>query len=129
MAQIHAFIKADYLDKAGQAPLLIEYSHLKKRWRINTEIKVDPGTFSCYYDEDTELYKLTPIKELKRAQKADLVHYNSTLQILQLRLFRIVGDLKLRSLSLSPGAAGRDAYGRGQARLAQRRAGHQGPRR
>jgi hypothetical protein len=102
MAKIHAFIKIDYLDKNGEAPCLIEYSHLKKRWRINTQIKVDPRTFSCYYDEDTELYKLTSNKELKREQKAKLVEYNSTLQILQLKLFRILGELKLKSLSLSP---------------------------
>lgn len=102
MAKIHAFIKIDYLDKNGEAPILIEYSHLKKRWRINTEIKVDPGTFSCSYDEDTELYKLTSNKDLKREQKAKLVEYNSALQILQLKLFRILGELKLKSLSLSP---------------------------
>lgn len=57
------------------------------RWRINTEIKVDAKTFSCSYDEDTELNKLIANKELKREQKAQLVEYNSSLQILQLKLF------------------------------------------
>lgn len=51
MAKIHAFIKTDYLDKNGKAPVLIEYFHLRKRWRVNTKVRVDPGTFSCHYDE------------------------------------------------------------------------------
>lgn len=102
MAKIHAFIKIDYLDKNGAAPLLLEYSHLKKRWRINTRIKVDPETYSCHYDEDTELYKLSSNKPLKREQKGQLVDYNAALQALQLKLLRIIGELKLKSLSLSP---------------------------
>jgi hypothetical protein len=102
MATIHAFIKTDYLDKNGEAPLLIEYSHLRKRFRINTEIKIDPKSFSCDYDEDTELYKLTGSSSLKREQRSKLGPHNSTLQTIQLRLTRIVGELKLKSLSLSP---------------------------
>src|SRR5688500_1906181 len=102
MAKIHAFIKTDYVDKNGEAPLIIEYSHLKKRWRINTEIKVDPEVFSCDYDEDTELFKLTGRASLKREQRSKLGPYNTTLQAIQLQLTRIVGELKLKSASLSP---------------------------
>ena len=102
MAKIHAFIKTDYVDKNGEAPLIIEYSHLKKRWRINSEIKVDPEFFTCDYDEDTELFKLSGNASMKREQRSKLGPYNTTLQAIQLKLTRIVGELKLKSASLAP---------------------------
>ncbi|MBT1702300.1 tyrosine-type recombinase/integrase [Chryseosolibacter indicus] len=102
MAKIHAFIKTDYVDKNSEAPLIIEYSHLKKRWRINTEIKVDPEFFSCDYAEDTELFKLSGNASMKREQRSKLGPFNTTLQAIQLKLTRIVGELKLKSASLSP---------------------------
>ena len=102
MATIHAFIKTDYLDKNGEGPLLVEYSHLKKRLRINTEIKVDPKIFAVNFDDDTDLFKLTGNASMKREQRGKLSQYNSTLQTVQLKLTRIIGELKVKSLSLSP---------------------------
>jgi hypothetical protein len=74
VAAIHAFIKTDYLDKNGEGPLLVEYSHLKIGMRINTEIKVDPKVFAVEYDEDTELYKLAGSSTMKRDQRVSLVN-------------------------------------------------------
>jgi hypothetical protein len=102
MATIHAFIRTDYLNKNGEGQLLVEYSHLKKRWRIDTEIKANPEIFAVEYDEDTELYKLTGSSSMKRDQRGKLGQYNSTLQTIQLKLTQVVGQIKLKSSSLSP---------------------------
>lgn len=64
MGAIHAFIKR-YQNKCNESPVIIEYSHLKKRWRINTRVMVNPSDIGCVYDPDLETYKLTSRRKLK----------------------------------------------------------------
>jgi hypothetical protein len=101
MARIVAFIKDSYLDKNKEARVIIEYTHLYKRWRLNTGIKVNPETITCSFDDDTELWKLTAKKQLKPADRKKLTEGNVTLRDLNLKITRIVLDLKSKSLSLA----------------------------
>ena len=40
MAKIVAFVKASYQDKKKEARVIIEYTHLYERWRLNTGINI-----------------------------------------------------------------------------------------
>ena len=102
MAAINVFIKADYIDKKGEAPVIVEYTHLKKRWRINSEIKVNPSSVLCEYDHDTELFKLVLSKGKSKDEKSIYVNHNLHLQKIQLKLNGVINNLKFRSVSLSP---------------------------
>jgi hypothetical protein len=102
MASFVTFIRTDYLDKNREGSVLIQYDHLYKKWRFNTGIKVNPEIFKCVFDEDTELWKLSPIRQLKSAERKKMMEANEVLRNLNLRLTKIILDLKARSLSLSP---------------------------
>lgn len=100
MAKIKIFIKKDYIDKLGQAPLLVEYSHDGAKWRFNTNIKVNPDHLNCVFDSDTELFKLTSLKPLSAERKKSQLIHNSTIKSIQEKLARIVEYCK--TLSISP---------------------------
>ena len=102
MASFVTFVRTDYLDKNGEASVLIQYDHLYKKWRLNTGIKINPKTFKCIFDEDTEIWKLSAIRQLKPAERKKMMEGNEVLRNLNLKLTRIILDLKTNSLSLSP---------------------------
>lgn len=102
MARIVAFVKGSYLDKNKEARVIIEYTHLYKRWRLNTGIKVNPELVTCSFDEDTELWKLTYIKQPKPAERKKISEANEILRDINLKITRTILDLKSKSLSLSP---------------------------
>ncbi len=62
MGAIHAYIKR-YQNKCNESPVIIEYSHLKKRWRINTGVMVSSKDIGCVYDPDLETYKADKFKK------------------------------------------------------------------
>lgn len=101
MAKIVAFVKASYLDKKKEARVLIEYTHLYERWRLNTGIKVNPEIITCTFDEDTELWKLSGLKQLKPAERKKLSAQNDVLRELNLKITRTILELKSKSLPLS----------------------------
>src|SRR4051812_24023966 len=102
MARIVAFVKESYLDKNKEARVIIEYTHLYKRWRLNSGIKVNPELVTCSFDEDTELWKLTSLKQLKPADRKKISDANEVLRSLNLKITRTILELKSKSLSLSP---------------------------
>ena len=101
MAKIVAFVKASYLDQKKEARVLIEYTHLYDRWRLNTGIKVNPEIITCKFDEDTELWKLSGLKQLKPAERRKLRAQNDILRELNLKITRTILELKSKSLPLS----------------------------
>src|SRR5687768_17285063 len=88
MAKIVAFVKASYLDKKNETRVIIEYTHLYERWRLNTGIKVNPEIITCTFDEDTELWKLSGLKQLKPAERKKLSAQNEVLRELNLKITR-----------------------------------------
>lgn len=102
MASIVAFVKSSYLDKNNEARVIIEYTHLYERWRLNTGIKVNPELITCTCDDDTELWKLTALKSLKPAERKKLTDANEILRDLNLKISQTVLTLKSRSLPLTP---------------------------
>lgn len=102
MASFVTFIRTDYLDKNREGSVLIQYDHLYKKWRFSTGVKVNPEIFKCVFDEDTELWKLSPLKQLKPAERKKMTEGNEVLRNLNLKLTKIILDLKARSLSLAP---------------------------
>jgi hypothetical protein len=101
MAKIVAFVKASYLDKKKEARVIIEYTHLYERWRLNTGIKVNPEIITCTFDEDTELWKLSGLKQLKAAERKKVSAQNDVLRELNLKITRTILELKSKSLPLS----------------------------
>ena len=75
MGAIHAFIKS-YQNKCNESPVIVEYSHLKKRWRINTGVMVNSKDIGCVYDPDLEAHKLRSRRKLKDAKREKLTVYN-----------------------------------------------------
>jgi hypothetical protein len=102
MGVIHAYVKKYYLNKNQESPVIIEYSHLKKRWRINTGINVNPNVIDCVFDQDLEIYKLTSNTRLKEADRKKLSQDNTILNEVYQKLNRAVFELKSKSLPLSP---------------------------
>lgn len=101
MASIVTFVKSSYLDKNKEARVIIEYTHLYERWRLNTGIKVNPELITCTYDDDTELWKLTALKSLKPAERKKVADANEILRDLNLKINQTVLTLKSRSLPLT----------------------------
>lgn len=102
MARIVAFVKGSYLDKNNEARVIIEYTHLYERWRLNTGIKVNPEFITCSFDEDTELWKLTSLLPLKPADRKKIADANEILRDLNLKITRTILELKAKSFPLSP---------------------------
>ncbi len=100
MAKVNIFIKKDYIDKLGDAPILVEYTHEGAKWRFNTTIKVNPTQLKCVFDYDTELFKLTSLTTLSPERKKRQLIHNASLQIMQEKLSKIIEDCK--SLSITP---------------------------
>ncbi len=75
MGAIHAFIKS-YQNKCNESPVIVEYSHLKKRWRINTGVMVNSKDIGYVYDPDLEAHKLRSRRKLKDAKREKLTVYN-----------------------------------------------------
>lgn len=102
MAKIVMFVKASYLDKNNEARVIFEYTHLYKRWRLNSGVKVNPDYAEASFDEDLEIWKLTGTRQLKPAERKKITDANEQLRKIHLALNRTILDLKARSLSLSP---------------------------
>lgn len=102
MARIIVFIKDSYTDKLGDARLLIEYTHLYERWRLNTGIKVNPSQVECFYDENLELWKLISKKKLKDEERKKFVNANNSLRDELDKLNKAIFAIKEKSLPLSP---------------------------
>jgi len=102
MAKIQVFIKRSYLDKKNEGPVIIEYTHLYDRWRLNTGIKANPSLIECFFDEDTELWKLKSKRSLKPTERGKLSQSNTILQEINLKISRVILELKSKSLPLSP---------------------------
>jgi hypothetical protein len=100
MAKVNIFIKKDYLDKVGEAPLLVEYTHEGAKWRFNTNIKVNPTQLKCVFDYDTEIFKLTALAMLSPERKKRQLGHNLAIKSIQEKLSRIIEDCK--SLSITP---------------------------
>jgi hypothetical protein len=92
MAKINIFIKKDYLDKFGEAPILVEYTHEGESWRFNTQLKANPLQLGCVYDSDTELFKLTALSILTPEKKKKQLSHNSILQSIQEKLQKILAE-------------------------------------
>ena len=101
MGAIHAFIKS-YQNKCNESPVIIEYSHLKKRWRINTGVMVNSKDIGCVYDPDLETYKLTSLRKLKDAEREKLTVSNRKLNEQLQKLSAALLQLKSKSLPLTP---------------------------
>ena len=101
MGAIHAFIK-NYQNKNNESPVIIEYSHLKKRWRNNTGIMVNPKNVGCVYDPDLEIYKLTSLKKLNDTDREALTASNRTLNEQLQKMSLALIELKSKSLPLTP---------------------------
>ncbi|MBL0745932.1 tyrosine-type recombinase/integrase [Chryseolinea lacunae] len=99
MGKVNVFIKHYYLDKAGEAPVIVEYTHNQKRWRINPDIKVDPKLIACIYDFDIEAYKLSALASLKPDQRTKIQVNNVLLQNMQAKFNAIVMSFKARSIN------------------------------
>jgi hypothetical protein len=102
MASITAIIKRDYVDKNGECVVVLQYSHLYKTWKLNTEIKVNPDHVEVAFDEDLEIWKLTAKKQLKAIERKKVADANEQLRQIHLRVHRTILELKGRSLSLDP---------------------------
>lgn len=102
MSKVIVFIKDSYTDKMGDARLLIEYTHLYERWRLNTGIKVNPSQVECFYDENLELWKLVSNKKLKDEERKKLQQANSSLRDELDKLNKAIFGIKEKSLPLSP---------------------------
>lgn len=102
MATIHTYIKRYYINKSNESPIIIEYSHLKKRFRVNTSITVNPNDTELVFDKDLELYKLRSLKKLSDKERRKLISNNTMLNGIYQKLNAAVFQLKLKSLSLSP---------------------------
>ena len=103
MARVIVFIKDSYTDKMGDARLLIEYTHLYERWRLNTGIKVNPSQVECFYDENLELWKLVSKKKLKDEDRKKLQQANTSLRDELDKLHKAIFGIREKSLPLSPG--------------------------
>lgn len=99
MAVIHAFIKK-YQNRNNASPVIIEYSHLKERWRINTGILVNAKETKCVYDPDFDSYKLTTLQKLQGPAKEALTNNNQILLSHLQKISSALNDLKARALSL-----------------------------
>jgi len=69
------FIKS-YQNKGNESPVIVEYSHLKKRWRINTGVMVNSKDIGYVYDPHLEAHKLRSLRKLKDAKREKLTVYN-----------------------------------------------------
>src|SRR5258706_7994057 len=101
MGAIHAFIKS-YQNKCNESPVIIEYSHLKKRWRINSGVMVNSKDIGCVYDPDLETYKLTSLRKLKDAERKKLTVSNQKLNEQLQKLSGALLELKSKGLPLTP---------------------------
>ena len=90
MAKVNIFIKKDYLDKFGEAPILVQYTHDGENWRFNTDLKVNPAQLGCVFDPDIQLFKLTALTPLTSEQKKRQLTYNATLKSIQDKLNGII---------------------------------------
>lgn len=102
MAKVNIFIKKDFIDKIGEAPLLVEYTHEKAKWRFNTYIKVNPTQLKCVFDYDTELFRLSAVTTLTPERKKRQHIHNATLKTLQEKLSQIIEDCRSRSITPFP---------------------------
>jgi hypothetical protein len=102
MASFVTFIRTDYLDKNNEGSVLIQYDHLYKKWRLNTGLKANPEIYKCVFDEDTELWKLSPIKQLKPVERKKMMECNEVLRNLILKITKVILDLKADYKPLSP---------------------------
>jgi len=90
VAKVNIFIKKDYLDKFGEAPILVQYTHDGEHWRFNTELKVNPVQLGCSFDPDIQLFKLTALTPLTPEQKKRQLAYNASLKSIQDKLNGII---------------------------------------
>ena len=77
MATINVFIRK-YKDNK-LSPIVLEYSHLKKRWRTTTDILVDPTISAIAFDEDLQCFKIVSTKRLNETQRTKLTDQNKKL--------------------------------------------------
>lgn len=102
MARVNIFIKKDYIDKLGEAPILVEYTHEGDHWRFNTELKVNPLQFGCQFDSDIELFKLTALTTLTPEKKKRQLAHNSILKSIQEKLSKILENCTDKKLPPIP---------------------------
>jgi hypothetical protein len=102
MARVNVFIKKDYLDKFGEAPILVQYTHDGENWRFNTELKVNPAQLGCVFDSDIQLFKLTALTPLTSEQKKRQLTYNATLKSIQDKLNGIIAQCATNKVHAIP---------------------------
>lgn len=93
--KLNVFIKGDYIDKDGKAPIVIDFRYKKKRHRINTKIKVSQSTFLIIYDEDLQSYRLGAKKPpLPLGERDTMIAANKELQNFLVHTNQIITDLQ-----------------------------------
>lgn len=102
MARLVVFIKDSYVDKKGESPILIEYTHLYQRWRLNPDIKVNPSFILSAFDEDLEVWKLVSQKKLNTVERKKFQEANAKLRGELDKLNKAIFAIKEKSFSLSP---------------------------
>ncbi len=98
MATINFFIKTDYIDKSGQAPVICEFSHKGKLWRHNPDIKVNPKEVVCIYDNDLDIFKLSIIGSGTSAMKEQLKGYSFQLMEIHSKISKALDSLKTNNI-------------------------------
>ncbi|HEY9048174.1 MAG TPA: phage integrase SAM-like domain-containing protein [Ohtaekwangia sp.] len=108
MAKVNVFIKKDYIDKLGDAPILVEYNHEGENWRFNTQLKANPTLFGCVFDPDIDLYKLTALTTLTPARKKRQLAHNAVLKSIQEKLSYIIEVYTTNKIAPLPALIERD---------------------
>ncbi len=101
MAKLNVFLKTDYRNKNNEYPVLIEYSHLSTRFRINPGIKITQEETEIYFDTDADLFKIRSKHKLGQSKKELIRKFNDKLQEIQSRLETIILDQKQKNENLT----------------------------
>ena len=99
MATINVFIRKYKGNKLS--PIVLEYFHLKKRWRTTTDIHVDPAISAIAFDEDLQCFKIVSNKRPNETQRTKLTDQNKKLNEQYQKLNNSFQTVKTKQIKLT----------------------------